>query len=50
MIHEQHYVREVLYKWLGVVDGPRDTYKFLFYVFDDKNYIRHLKENINDLK
>ena len=32
MIHEQHYVREVLYKWLGVVDGPIDTYKFLFYV------------------
>lgn len=32
MIHEQHYLRDVLYKWLGVVDGPRDTYSFLFYV------------------
>ena len=33
MIHEQHYLREELYKWLGIIDGPRDTYKFILYVF-----------------
>lgn len=32
MIHEQQYVREELYKWLGIIDGPKDTYRFLFYV------------------
>ncbi len=32
MIHEQHYLREELYKWLGVTEGPRDTYLFILYV------------------
>ena len=32
-IHENNYVRENLYNWLGIVSGPKDSLLFVPYIF-----------------
>ncbi len=32
-IHENNYIRDKLYKWLGIIDGNHNSFKFIVYVF-----------------